>query len=665
MIRKCLIANRGEIACRIIKTAKRMGIATVAVYSTADRQARHVQMADEAWLIGEAAAKDSYLRGDKIVTVARDSGADAIHPGYGFLAENAEFAQRCADANLIFVGPSATAIASMGSKSKAKAIMAAAGVPLLPGFHENDDDKALERAANDIGFPVLLKAVAGGGGKGMRIVREASEFAQALAAARREADAAFGNPAMLVEKYLDAPRHVELQIVADARGQVVHLYDRDCSVQRRYQKVIEEAPAPGLSASLRESMAAAAISAARAIEYCGAGTIEFLVDDDQFYFMEMNTRLQVEHPVTEMITGIDLVEWQFRVASGEPLPRTQEEIQCRGHSIEARVYAEDPDNEYLPTTGTVSSLQLPGNSDALRIDHGLLVGDIVGIDYDPMLAKVTAWGDNRNSACERLQAALGHSSVGGITTNIGFLHAVVGTDRFRQADLSTGFLDHPLTPQVELATEAVRAAAACALWWCQSRTSADNYWLSRDSWQANLPPTQRLQWTEHGEKIAMQLRLHPQTGDPIAAMLDDAGESEFPIKVRVTTEGFLFEYDQRTWPVEVLKNGDHLVVLIGGRRLDIELVKSAQREALDSGPADSRLLAPMSARVLEINTKAGQSVVAGQTLVVLEAMKMEQTLRAPADGQVVTCSVTAGDLVSSGDLLVELKYPDPKETVDE
>lgn len=661
-MRKLLIANRGEIACRIITTARRLGIQTVAVYSTTDRRARHVQMADEAWLIGEAAAAESYLRAEKILEVAQACQADAIHPGYGFLAENTEFARLCESANIRFVGPTPDAIDAMGSKSRAKAIMAAANVPLLPGYHGDDSDDALQSAAEEIGYPVLLKAVAGGGGKGMRIVASNAEFTDALAGARREATAAFGDATMLVEKFLDAPRHVELQVVADTHGNVVHLFDRDCSIQRRYQKIIEEAPAPGLSQSLRDAMAKAGIEAAKAIQYQGAGTIEFLVDGDQFYFMEMNTRLQVEHPVSEMITGIDLVAWQLRIADGEPLPRKQAGIAQRGHAIEARVYAEDPANSYLPTTGTIDALKLPQNGKSLRIDHGLTVGDVIGIDYDPMLAKVIAWAGDRSAAREQLLDGLAACDISGVTTNLGFLHQVVSADRFGAAELSTGFLNTPVHAASGLPTELLPITSACAQWWRQSRRSVAGSWHKQDSFQSNLSSEQTFEWLCNGDEGSSALTIDRQSGLPTQATLVDAAPT--PIRLQLTTEGFLLEIAGRTWPVRVSGSDNQLIVSVANSRLDIRPVaKWTPSEA--AGVAESRILAPMSARVLDVRVSAGQRVAKDEVVMILEAMKMEQTLRAPAAGQVVACDLAAGDLVAGGTLLLELEFADPKDADDE
>ncbi|HJU20706.1 MAG TPA: acetyl-CoA carboxylase biotin carboxylase subunit, partial [Stellaceae bacterium] len=430
MFSKILIANRGEIACRVIRTARRLGVATVAVYSEADRSALHVALADEALPIGPAPARQSYLNGAAIVAAAQKSGAEAIHPGYGFLSENADFADSCAAADIAFIGPPAAAIRAMGSKAAARALMREAGVPIVPGYDEADQDPArLLDAARRIGFPVLIKASAGGGGRGMRVVAEPDDFAAALAAAKREAGGAFGDERMLIERYLDRPRHIEIQVFADRHGQIVHLFERDCSIQRRHQKVVEEAPAPGLAAETREAMAAAALAAARAVGYVGAGTVEFVAAEGRFYFIEMNTRLQVEHPVTEAVTGLDLVEWQLRAAAGEPLPMTQEDIACRGHAIEVRLYAEAPERNFLPQTGRLAGLRLP-QGDIARVDTGVREGDRVTPFYDPMIAKIAVWGEDRAAATRRLQRALAETAVLGLTTNLSFLARIASHPAF-------------------------------------------------------------------------------------------------------------------------------------------------------------------------------------------------------------------------------------------
>ncbi|MGA7984783.1 MAG: acetyl-CoA carboxylase biotin carboxylase subunit, partial [Burkholderiales bacterium] len=443
MFRKILIANRGEIACRVMRSAERLGIRTVAVYSDADRDALHVRLAHEACRIGPAPARESYLNAEAVIAAARETGAEAIHPGYGFLSENEAFARACAAAGIVFIGPTAEAIAAMGDKSAAKTLMEKARVPLVPGYHgENQDAAFLLGHAEAIGFPVLIKASAGGGGKGMRIVRRGAEFDAALASCRREAKSAFGDDRVLIERYLERPRHIEIQVFGDAHGNCVHLFERDCSVQRRHQKVLEEAPAPGMTVERRHEMGEAAVAAARAIKYRGAGTVEFIAEQDgRFYFMEMNTRLQVEHPVTEMITGLDLVEWQLRVAAGERLPRAQDELEIRGHAIEARLYAEDPARDFLPATGRLAHLAFPAASDSVRIDTGVESGATITPHYDPMIAKLIVWGEDRGAALARLRGALAACEVAGVATNVEFLGRLAASGAFARAELDTGLIE--------------------------------------------------------------------------------------------------------------------------------------------------------------------------------------------------------------------------------
>src|SRR5690554_1996549 len=516
MFNKILIANRGEVACRVIQPADRRGIRCVAVYSGADRHARHVAMADEAFLLGPAPSSESYLRADKIIEIAKSSGAQAIHPGYGFLSENTGFAEACEANGIVFIGPPSSAIAAMGSKSAAKAIMQDAGVPLVPGYHGDDQSPDLLRAeAEKCGFPLLLKAVAGGGGKGMRVVEAMSEFDDALAAARREAKNAFGNPDMLIEKYLTQPRHVEIQVFCDSKGKGVYLAERDCSVQRRHQKVLEEAPAPGLSPETRKAMGEAAVRAAQAIDYVGAGTVEFLYDvDGSFYFMEMNTRLQVEHPVTEMITGQDLVEWQLRVANGEPLPLAQDELTITGHSFEARLYAEDPEQDFLPATGTFTrfALDLEGaglsssekGSNKVRLDSGVESGDVVSMHYDPMLAKLIVHGDDRDQALATLNRALAALDVQGVVTNRAFLQRLATHPAFKGCELDTRFIEKneaTLFATQEITTEAYTAAALIGLKQLARECESDSFWDRHDGFRLNAPHTIRLALCATGQNL--------------------------------------------------------------------------------------------------------------------------------------------------------------------
>ena len=652
-MRKLLIANRGEIACRIMATARRLGLATVAVYSDADRDALHVASADEAVRLGPAEPTASYLDQAAVLDAARRTGADALHPGYGFLSENAVFARACAEAGICFVGPPPAAIESMGSKSAAKAIMANAGVPLLPGYHGDDQSPArLAQAAEDIGFPVLLKATAGGGGKGMRIVESAGDFNDALAAAQREAANAFGDDRMLVEKFLAAPRHVEVQVFADRHGNGIHLHDRDCSVQRRYQKIIEEAPAPGLSDALRARMGAAAVAAAAAIGYEGAGTVEFLVDGDAFFFMEMNTRLQVEHPVTEAITGIDLVAWQLAIAQGEPLPLDQDSVPRIGHAIEARLYAEDADNEFLPTPGPVHALRWPTGPDAPRIDTGVRAGDAVSIHYDPMIAKLIVHADDRDSALSQLRAALSQTLIVGLTTNVDYLLRILATPSFANAELSTGLLASEgaaLAPGAP--DDSTHVAAALAAWHVQQQRQPASPWHGGNGSWPNLGGEVCLRLALGDVMTDYRLAFAPRSATPhtVSWASTDAAVDAFSAEadcLHLTLDGhritvpFLFHDDTglisigtRQWPVALLgpDTGDEAAAL-----------------------SDGTLRAPMTGRIVAVHASVGERVARGAPVLVLEAMKMAHTLTAPADGTLESCSVAAGDLVEGGSVLATL-----------
>lgn len=621
---KILIANRGEIACRIIKTARRMGIATVAVYSDADRNSLHVKMADEAIPIGPSPSSESYLLVDKIIQAALSSGAEAIHPGYGFLSENAEFCRQCKTHNLVFIGPPEKAILAMGSKSAAKKIMGAADVPLVPGYHgDNQDPLLLKKAADAMGYPVLLKAAAGGGGKGMRAVANAGEFNQALAAAKREALNAFNDDLMLVEKYLLGPRHVEIQVFCDSHGNAVYLFERDCSVQRRHQKVIEEAPAPGISEELRQRMGEAAIRAARAIDYEGAGTVEFLLDSNgEFFFMEMNTRLQVEHPVTEMISGQDLVEWQLRVACGEPLPCTQQQLHINGHAFEARIYAEDPEQDFLPATGTLSPLQPPTKSNHVRVDTGVIEGDQVSIYYDPMIAKLIVWDTDRERALKRLTEALSNYQIGGVTTNICFLYNLACTSAFRRADVDTGFIEQhhaeifrqrtedidyaaPLAAQAIVAARQQRASQQAA----QSR-EPNSPWHLANSWRAN-----------NHSKPVLQINIGAQ-------QVTVAESKALDSSAKVVTDG----------------NGFNLFT----HRGVFHCSEIKPDLGLQDNHTQGNLTAPMNGTVVTLLVGSGVPVSKGETLMVMEAMKMEHAIIAPTDGTVTEFFYQAGDLVDGG-----------------
>jgi len=660
MFSKILIANRSEIACRVIRTARRLGIATVAVYSGADAGALHVAMADEARLIGppprdkpggqRPTARHSYLDAAAIVAAARDTGAQAIHPGYGFLSENSEFAEACAAAGIVFIGPPPAAMRAMGSKAAAKALMQQAGVPVVPGYHGDDQDPArLAAEAAMIGFPVLIKASGGGGGRGMRIVDGAAEFARALDGAKREALAAFGDDRVLVEKYLTSPRHIEVQVFADAHGNVVHLFERDCSIQRRYQKVVEEAPAPGLKAKLRQALGEAAVAAARACGYVGAGTVEFIVEKDRFYFMEMNTRLQVEHPVTEAVTGTDLVEWQLRVAAGEKFTRAQPDIALRGHAIEVRLYAENPERGFLPATGTLHRLRLPG--DAARVETGVREGDAVTPFYDPMIAKVIAWGPDRAAARARLARALARTGVLGVTTNLGFLARVVADQDFAAGKLDTGFIERRRAVLLAPAGPAPDAAlAAAALHGLGAPAGAGgDPWARRDGWRLNAPLAAQTLVFRDGEE--------PRTVEAIAAGAGwelRIGERRIAAAATFAADGAAaMTLDGVRSPAVVLDHGDEVAVFLDGAGWRLARVDPLAPPA-GADPSAGRLSAPMPGRVVQLLVAAGDAVRQGQPLIVIEAMKMEHTIAAPRDGTVEAVRYAVGDLVDEGAELIAL-----------
>jgi 3-methylcrotonyl-CoA carboxylase alpha subunit len=646
-----LVANRGEIALRVMRTAKRMGLSTVAVYSEADARSAHVAFADQAFCIGGAAARDSYLRGDAILEAAQQAGADAIHPGYGFLSENAEFAEACAAAGIIFVGPPVGAIHAMGSKSAAKALMEKAGVPLVPGYHGDDQSfETLAAAAGRIGYPLLIKASAGGGGKGMKIVNAQGEFADALASAQREAEGAFKDPKVLLEKYLTRPRHIEMQVFADTHGNFVHLFERDCSIQRRYQKVVEEAPAPGFSEERRAAMADAALGAARAVAYVGAGTVEFISEGEQFYFMEMNTRLQVEHPVTEAITGQDLVEWQLRVARGETLPLAQEQITATGHAVEVRLYAEDPERDFLPQIGTLTHLHWP---EGVRIDSGVRQGDTVSMHYDPMLAKVIAYGADRAEAIGRLHRALGETEVTGVATNRRFLRAIVGHPAFAAGEVDTGFIPrHAADLKATAPDPALMTALATLAVLKRAERDAERNVDAADPWS---PWGRSPGW-----------RLNRDAYVDVA--LDD-------IKVRAhyRGDGFVLDLPEtaNVMVSGVCREDGSISARLGDRSLSARAVFSdrtltifalgeetqfALPDPLAVGGAEAaagKLVSPMPGQVTKLFVSLGQSVEKGAPLIVIEAMKMEHTITAPKKGTVAKLPFAVGDLVGeAAELLV-------------
>ena len=660
MFTKILIANRGEIACRVIRTARRLGIATAAVYSEADRDALHVEQADEAWPIGPAPARDSYLNIGAIVAAARASGARAVHPGYGFLSENADFAEACEKAGLTFIGPPALAMRAMGSKAAAKALMAQAGIPVVPGYHGDDQDPGrLAEEARRIGFPVLIKASAGGGGRGMRIVAEPREFAAALEGAKREAAGAFGDERVLIEKYLAQPRHIEVQIFADRHGNAIHIFDRDCSIQRRHQKVIEEAPAPGLDGDWRQAMGKAAIDAARAVGYVGAGTVEFIADAAGFYFIEMNTRLQVEHTVSEAVTGLDLVEWQLRVAAGEKLPLRQDDLVANGHAIEARLYAEDPDRDFLPQTGTLHRLHLPPPEIA-RVDTGVRQGDSITPYYDPMIAKIIAWGEDRPAAIGRLRRALADTAVLGLRTNLGFLARLAAEPDFAAGGVDTGFIERhraSLLPPRRPASDAALAAAALSRLIVREAAirgaalgSGDPYspWARGDGWRLGAAAEQDLVFRDDAEERTVKATAGQR------GWLLRLGGREVWADARHEPDGsFAVMIDGVRRRVIVLDHGQETAVFNDGeswRLTEIDPLAARQDEDLAGG----RLTAPMPGRVTRLLVEEGNAVRRGQPLMVIEAMKMEHTIVAPADGMVGRVQFKVGDMVEEGAELIRL-----------
>jgi 3-methylcrotonyl-CoA carboxylase alpha subunit len=673
---KILIANRGEIACRIIKTTKRLGIATAAVYSDADRDCLHVSLADEAFFIGPPPARESYLNAGKILEAARRCGAEAIHPGYGFLAENADFSENCAKAGIVFIGPPASAIKAMGDKAQAKALMEKAGVPLVPGYRGDEQDEApLAREADRIGYPVLIKPAAGGGGKGMKIAASPAEFAGELASARREALSAFGDDRILIEKYISHARHVEVQIFGDAQQNFVHLFDRDCSIQRRYQKIIEEAPAPAVPEKVRHAMREAALAAARAVGYIGAGTVEFLYspDEEAFYFLEMNTRLQVEHPVTEMITGIDLVEWQIEVAAGCMLPLRQEEIASRGHTIEARLYAEDPARDFLPQAGRILRLDFPAEGAALRIDTGMRAGDPIPVEYDPMIAKAIVWGKDRAGAMERLGTALRQIRIAGLQTNLELLRAIAAHKEFNAAPLDTGFIERhleSLLPRFEQARPDALAISVIGLLCERAASARENALRSSDPWG---PWSSRTGWrlNEEARETLLLRELTPQGGrDHMIEVtylrdgwrLDEPGATFPRAKGALAPDGSLeADLDGHCRQAVWLRCGKEFFVFMGaGPPYRFELAHpaagSARREE-----ARGHLTSPMPGRIAALLAAAGDRVEANQPLLVLEAMKMEHILRAPKDGVLKALKIKLGDRVGEGAELALFETEPPPE----
>lgn len=674
MFNKILIANRGEIACRVAATCKRLGIASVAVYSDADADAKHVSACDEAVHIGGATAAESYLRVARIIEAARATGAQAVHPGYGFLSENEDFAHACEAAGIVFIGPPVEAIAAMGSKAAAKALMHAAAVPLVPGYHGDDQNlELLHREADAIGYPVLLKASAGGGGKGMRVVERSEDFLAALASCKREAASSFGNDRVLIEKYLTRPRHVEVQVFADRHGGAVYLFDRDCSVQRRHQKVLEEAPAPGLSAQIKREMGEAAVAAARAVNYVGAGTVEFIMTaTGDFYFMEMNTRLQVEHPVTEMITGQDLVEWQLRVAAGQPLPLTQDQLKIDGHAIEARIYAEHPARGFLPSTGTLKHLRMPegvefaihaGAGDSrkapVRIDSGVREGDTITPFYDPMIAKLIVHGATREEALARMSRALHACEVVGPHTNVEFLQRIVESEPFATGDLDTGLIERHhealFAPVKKPFKEALALACAALLTREGGTAHGASPWDALSHWRLNSGFTQTLGW--------LAIESSGETGSPFTVAFARDGATQ-TLEHDGVREAFswssgagLHEYratigDARATG-RVFIDGDTFHVFCLGHALAFEW-QNLLAHAADAEHGEGRLTAPMPGKVIAVLVEPGAVVEKGTPLIVMEAMKMEHTIGAPAAGTVSEVLYAVGDQVADGAQLLVL-----------
>jgi 3-methylcrotonyl-CoA carboxylase alpha subunit len=653
---KLLIVNRGEIACRIIRTARYMGLRTVAVFSEADRGALHTELADEAVLIGPAPAKDSYLRIDALVEAARANGAGAIHPGYGFLSENADFAQACADADLVFVGPSAATIRLMGSKSTAKALMESSGVPVVPGYHGEDQSLAtLQAAADRIGYPVLVKASAGGGGRGMRLVGEPRDLPEAVAAAQREAGAAFGNDQLLIEKFIAKPRHIEVQVFGDTRGNVVSLFERECTLQRRHQKVVEEAPAVALAPQRRDEMAAAARAGAQAARYVGAGTVEFITDDAGFYFIEMNTRLQVEHPVTEMITGLDLVEWQLRVAAGEGLPLRQDEIKASGHAIEARIYAEDPDKGFLPSIGTIGQWRRP-TGHGIRVDTGFRVGDAVTPYYDALLAKLITRGDDRSQALERMVAALGEFEIAGVTTNLAFLELLMSHPLVARGEIDTGFIEREIAALTLAGPSAAPldlAAACVAVLLCeqseQMPASPPSPWDRTDGWTVSGRGSRRLSF-RYGTQRYDVLVWYGRDGLSMEVAGNDARLQFVP------RDGGLFDLCLGDAPerVSVAWSGRDVALTTPRGHIELAWIDPFVADAGEAAVAGS-IVAPMPGTVTRILAEPGVDLKRGAPLIVLEAMKMEHMLRAPADGHLKALKCAVGDFVQEGTELADFE----------
>ncbi|WP_448481138.1 acetyl-CoA carboxylase biotin carboxylase subunit [Pseudoxanthomonas mexicana] len=663
MFSKILIANRGEIACRVIRTCRRLGIRTVAVYSEADADAQHVRQADEAYLIGGPRPADSYLRGDAVIAAAREAGAEAIHPGYGFLSENADFADAVAAAGLVFIGPSGASMRKMGSKAGAKELMAAAGVPVVPGYTgEDQSPNMLAREAARIGFPLMIKAAHGGGGKGMRVVHRLEDFIAQLESCQREAANAFGRDRVLLERYVASPRHIEIQVFADAHGHTLHLNERECSAQRRYQKVLEESPSPFLTPALRAAMGDAAVKAAQAIDYVNAGTVEFIVDPDgQFYFMEINTRLQVEHPVTELVTGLDLVEWQLRVAASEALPLTQDDIRQQGHAIEVRLYAEDPEAGFLPGSGRLERLALPEASPGVRIDAGVVEGDTVTIFYDPMIAKLIVHGADRMEALARLRDALARCDIAGPKSNIAFLERLVRHPAVTGGWIDTGYLDRHLDefmPAPSLASTQQVALVAAELLWQEARArdaarggdEPDSPWAIADGWRLGHAGARPLAFAHLGQ--TWTALAHGHGGRYRIELADEVHEVE---DARLTGDLLGLRIHGQARRFRILRHGTRLTLHDGEQRTAVETVPAYRRTDMAEASGSGKILAPMPGRVVLVKARPGDEVVAGQELLVMEAMKMELAVKASRDGVVADVRAAAGDFVEADTVLVALE----------
>jgi 3-methylcrotonyl-CoA carboxylase alpha subunit len=658
---RVLIANRGEIACRVIRTCRRLGIHTIAVYSEADRNAQHIRLADEAWPIGGPRPDESYLRGDAIIEVARKTGAQAIHPGYGFLSENTAFSRACIEAGIVFIGPDPASIEAMGSKAAAKHLMAKHDVPLVPGYDgDNQDNAFLAEQAHKIGYPLIIKPSAGGGGKGMQIVRNDAEFLDALAAAQRIAKASFGDASMLLERYIEHPRHIEFQVFGDRHGNVIHIDERECSAQRRYQKVLEETPSPFLDAERRAAMGAAAVAAAKAVNYVGAGTVEFIVGPEgDFHFMEMNTRLQVEHPVTEMTHGIDLVEWQLRVANGEPLPLTQAQVESRGHAIEVRLYAEDPDHGFLPGSGKLTCLQLPDASAHVRLDGGVIEGDTVTIFYDPMIAKLIVWDVDRASALQRMREALAACEITGPKSNVAFLERLVRHPAIIEHRIDTGYLDRHLdefiSGDAEPDSRTLFAAAVAALLHDEAHVlcnAADPYspWNRADAWRVGHAGKRLVALSANDQRFEVESWGHAGTyclqGGEVRCTVEDALRDDRSLSARF--DGAAARFEVRADASRILLHD------ADGVRWRFDRVPAFAWETSDS-TAGNQVAAPMPGRIVLVKAKPCDTVEAGQELLVMEAMKMELSLKAPRAGTIESIGAAASDFVEADTVLIKFK----------